>query len=362
MKILYIYKYGLLGGVCTQIYNRLRYLEKKSEVDLLFFHDFGVSKLFVETNNVYFADNSKQIADIILKNNYDIISIIDTPQTFPAVKNIVNLPKIILEIHTTTKYIKYLKELRKNTDMLDKITCLVVPSAYLKKRVEDDFGFKGIKPVIIIPNVLDITHFHSKDVKINSNKRIILWVGKLDDHKNWKGFLKIASIIMEETDNCIFWMLGGSTAPENVVREFIKKMCNSNLLEAVNWLPYVDYEYMPNVYNLVAKSKGCLLITSIDESFGMIMAEAIVSGCSVISSSVGYLSESLSQFGSDVLYEYGNYNKAASIVIDHINNPDRLSKLFQEKSFMVKDIVSIDKAGKYYFDLLKKTLEDTIVI
>ena len=358
MKILYIYRFGILGGVCTQIYNRLGYLRGKADVELLFSNDYGASRLFEKTNKLYFAADNRYVEKIISENHYDLISVIDTPQVFPAIESAVPTAKLVIEVHTTTKNIKYLEELRSNENILERVNCLIVPSEYLKWQVAENFGFDGIKPIIVVPDCLDTKHFSVKNVSVDINKKVVLWVGKLDDHKNWKGFLEIARILKGGRDDCVFWMVGGSTAQEEIVRELVSTLDAYGLMESVKWLPYVDYNHMPGVYRIISKSGGCHLITSVDESFGMTMAEAISTGCPVIASSVGALPEVLNHFKSSVLYKYGDYEKAASLVLRHLNNPEKLHGECAEKSLFFRDCFSQDRVGKYYFDVLNAALDD----
>lgn len=353
MKILYIYKYGIIGGVCTQIFNRLSFLNSNLEVELLFFQDHGASKLF-RKNKIYITSDTQEISTIIRENGYDLISIIDTPESFPAIENLgPKMPKIIIEVHTTTSNISYLKDLRTNEDFLKNVHFIATPSIYLKNRIEGEFEFKGVLPVHIIPNTLDMSIFNDYDESHAPGKKIIAWVGKIDDHKNWKGFLEVASLLNKKSDQYHFWLIGGYTAPRYRIEELLHRIDHHGLFDKVKWLPLIKYSSMPKIYSLIKSSGGCLLITSLNESFGMTMIEAISVGCPVIASDVGALPEILKKISPDLLYPYGDYEKAAELVDTWLAEPQKSIALFNSNMEWIKSEYDIAPVAKKYFELIK---------
>jgi glycosyltransferase involved in cell wall biosynthesis len=356
LKILYIYKYGIFGGVCTQIFNRLSYLNEVARVDLLFFKNYGASRLFKE-NKIFFTDKISKISKIIHGGAYDFISIIDTPEALDALKHN-HLPdtKVIIEVHTTTANISYLNDLRDNIERMDYISYIITPSEYLKERIENEFRFKNVKPVHIIPNTLDTTLFSYITPSIVPDRKIVLWVGKLDDHKNWQGFLEVAAMISDKNKECLFWIIGGYTAPKERIQEFIRMIDNLDLSEKVKWFPLIKYEHMPLVYSLVLKSGGCHLITSLNESFGMTMIEAISVGCPVISSNVGALPEVMNGISTDLLYDYKDNEQAAAKLQKVLDNQAYYNQLFENKKEIMRSEYSIETAARNYFQLLQRSL------
>lgn len=356
MKILYIYKYGIFGGVSTQIYNRLSYLNSLATTELLFFKDYGVSRLFKE-NKMYFTDKIWEITSIIQNGSYDLISIIDTPEAIDALtQNPTTENKVILEIHTTTANISYLTDLRENIDRLKHISFFVTPSEYLLNRIENEFCFKNVKRCHIVPNTIDTELFNYLIDSPTPGKKIVLWVGKLDDHKNWEGFLEIASKVAAIDDDLIFWMVGGYTAPKERIQKLITMIDDLDLTEKVKWFPLIKYEHMPLVYSIVRKSGGCHLITSLDESFGMTMIESLAIGCPVIAANVGALPEVMNKISPELLYEYGDYAKGAELLQKLMNEPERFRQRMESKIESIREEYSISVAAKKYYTLIKNSV------
>ena len=50
------------------------------------------------------------------------------------------------------------------------------------------------KPIAVFTNVLDSEIFQRVNVEVTGSP-VIGWVGKIDDHKDWRAFMQISSII-----------------------------------------------------------------------------------------------------------------------------------------------------------------------
>jgi len=288
MRVLFIYLYCTKGGVETCLKNRLDCLDSNNlSVDLLFFHDFGGAELFDNINcNVIIENDNNKIKQMIFNNKYDVIISIDTPAAIKLINSINYKGFRILEVHTTYKEsLDYLIDLKEND--IDKI---VVPSMYEKNLVKELIHFNA--NIEIIPNGIDLSIFNLKDVNIEYNYPILLWVGRLDEHKNWELFLNIANELMLKYNKKIqFWVVGGLSSEKSQIDKFNKKINESNLYKCVKWFPKIDYSKMSYIYSCVAKSKGAYICTSKNESFGMTVIEAMACKCAVICNKVGALSE-----------------------------------------------------------------------
>ena len=80
MKILYCYRYGILGGVCTQILNRLGPLMTRHgiETHLLFAEDHGISRTLGDYPHVYFESDPAKVLDRVTQGAFDLAVVIDT--------------------------------------------------------------------------------------------------------------------------------------------------------------------------------------------------------------------------------------------------------------------------------------------
>jgi glycosyltransferase involved in cell wall biosynthesis len=353
MKLLYLYRFAILGGVVAQLKNRLKALPPGVEVHLGFLEEHGGISAFQGKAQTCILPTAEELTDLLRKQDYQVISVIDTPVVYPAIAAAKTRALIVNEVHTTyQRSLDYLTELRAMPPM----EVLLTPSEYLRAKVLQDYGYEGIRPVQVVPNCLDLDQFTYRPPTVPSKKRILLWVGKLDEHKNWRDFLAFAAQQALLREDCEFWMVGGETAPEESAAALLRDAEQGKLLSRFRWIQRLDYQAMPRLYSLVAQSGGAAVITAIDESFGMSMVEAMACGCPVVASRVGALPEVLAGELSQLLYPLHDLEALLSVMerlLDKAELRRQLAELGRERA----RLYSHEVVGRKYFELIKTLFE-----
>lgn len=290
MRVLYAYRYGIVGGVSTQLFLRKQALEQADkQCDLFFSQDNGLKRVLPpEMKGVYFGGFSSFRR--LLKKSYDAIIVIDTPELLSIAEGTFwKRNKVYLDVHTTTETgLSYLKGLS-----LKKITGVMVPSNYSKKMVE------SIRPdckgrLYIIPNILNTKVFFPKTLSFNSQDKgppKFIWVGKLDKHKNWRSALVYAYMFRELLGDVRLYVIGGYTAKNEIAKDFFELTYRLGISDIVIWIDQVENSQLAELYRQCARSGGAMLVTSRNESFGMAAAEALLCGCPLISNNLPVLKE-----------------------------------------------------------------------
>ncbi len=349
MRILYIYKYAILGGVTTQLANRLAYLKDKLEVHFLFIEDYGGIKTLQNHSFIKVTSEIREIARYIDSIGFDYVIVIDTLEAYEALKLCNSQPKVISEVHTTTTNLKYLEKLKHNLPM----QMFITPSHYLKNCIDNVYGFNEKIESYVVSNCLNTELFKPQETKKTENKNIILWIGKLDDHKNWRGFLDVCDRL-KHINKLEFWVIGGYTAPDYVVNDLVKTLQNLNLMDKVKWYSKVRYDMMPYIYNYVASSGGLTVSTSINESFGMTAIEALACKCPLLMPKVGALSEVLDGELSQFLYqEIDELYEKINIILGE-KELHKINTLLARGYKKVNDVYSIKNVGEKYLEILKE--------
>ncbi|WP_144937401.1 glycosyltransferase family 4 protein [Paenibacillus sp. 32O-W] len=357
MKILYIYKYCILGGVTTQLVNRLNYLSQMCTPYFVFLSDHGGRSAFNGYPHIYILDNKQKMINFLNQNKFDLIVTIDTYEIYEVIDELKINVTVIHEVHST-----YITTLMKLKEVLAKseIAAIITPSEYLKNKIIMNYSEKSNIPIYCVENCLDTSLFSYKDVIYESlnNERMLLWVGKLDDHKNWKFFIEVAVDLKAHLKgDVIFQLVGGHTAPDSIKNEFIRTISKYKIDGFFNWIPFVDYKNMPEIYSKVAKSGGLCISTSIDESFGMSLIEAISCNCPVIAPKVGAIPEILDGNLSQYLYEVNNKEDCINKIIRRLEiismDEDYITKY--GNSFIFSNY-NIPKIGNKYLEVILKTV------
>lgn len=357
MKICFCYRYLILGGVTTQIVNRLKYLSGRAEVACLYLEDFGGACALRHLEDITVLADAKDQREYFARRRFDVVSVIDTPMIYRPLLDAGYRGPVVNEVHTTTKNLSYLDELRRDPRALSAIRAILTPSGYLARRIEVEFGFAGQKPVRVVPNCLDTGAFSPDPTPPFPQRPVVLWVGKLDDHKRYDDFLELAAQLCRAGENCEFWLAGGQTAKHERAMALYRALDRLDIADRTRWLCQVDYAHMPRLYALAAGSGGCLVITSSNESFGMTAAEAMACGLPVVASRVGALPELIQEESTGFLYELGDVAAAAQKVKAVLADAGLRQRIAQAARARVERISSIDSAGAAFFDAVRSVVE-----
>lgn len=281
MKILYAYRYGIVGGVAMQLILRQQALHAEGVgCDLYFSQDNGLRVLLDGARGVFFG-NRIRYGTLLNQGGYDHVIVIDTPELLAASYAAwwQRPRKVWLDVHTTTTMgLGYLAHIK-----AEKLTGVMVPTHYSAALVQN--FLPAVLPAVI-PNVINDKVFcpasASGSSKKSENIREFVWVGKFDSHKNWRLALVYARLLQELFGNVRFTLVGGYTASATTGQAFFEMADRLGLLAVIRWVDRIDNQQLVNLYRVCGCSGGAMLVTSRDESFGMAVAEALMSGCPVI--------------------------------------------------------------------------------
>lgn len=351
MKVLISYIFCTTGGVETALKNRIQHLiGTENQVDLLFLYDYGGKAIFENLNcNVFIDNDARRIQQIIEAGNYDAVISIDTKEVLDILYSMGYKGKIGLEVHTTyLQGLSYLQNLRENF-----IDFIIVPSQFQKELL-----YKNIKieaPVYVLPNAVDTEEFSYRHFELNEKKKILLWVGRLDQHKNWRRFIDLAARIHQQSDAYEFWIVGGLKAEYSELKDFETEIYSKNLQTCLKWLPYVRYKKMANMYSCVGASGGAYVITSKMESFGMTVLEAMACDCPVISNDVGALGELVMNDKTGLLInmEEAEPDDVKDAIIAYTNDESAVKMHVAKSKEMVHERFSSKAVGQAFVELLE---------
>lgn len=281
MNLLYAYRYGIVGGVSTQLLLRQRAMQQMGHrCDLFFSQDNGLRGVLPEQQGVYFGAECSY-RRLLKQGGYDHVVVIDTPELLAQAFSVwwQQPRKVWLDVHTTTANgLAYLNHLNSG-----RLAGVMVPTHYSASLAAK--RLPGITPHVL-PNVLDHQVFSLPSGHVSkvseADVRHFIWVGKLDAHKNWRLALIYARLLKDLFGSVQLTMVGGYTAPAATGEALFELAGKLELLDALRWIDRIDNQALAALYRLCGRSGGAMLVTSRDESFGMAAAEALMCGCPLI--------------------------------------------------------------------------------
>lgn len=353
MRIAYFYRYGILGGVATQLINRLSYLDQRTDVSVRIFfgQDNGLSKTLRPSDTILYGLSSREIKRHLVYFDPDIITVIDSPEYIPFARRYCPSAKVITEVHTTVdRGLSYLDEPGFETDYF------MVPSRYSQDLVSKRADIDSHR-ILVTPNSLNTELFRKTTVTEPPSTPIVLWVGKLDEHKNWREALAIARALRRKGTEFELWMVGGETAPAENTEEVLNTAEAYGVIDVFRWFDRIEYSAMPALYNGASESGGCKLVTSINESFGMSVLEALCCGCPVVSTEVGAIPDIAPSQNYIKLYPLSDISQATSLVAYFIGeNAYALQQELLEDRSTIASRFSPEHVGEKYLQELQKLL------
>lgn len=309
MKVLFVYRFLTTGGVEVVLRARLDGLNG-SVIDgrAWFLKQVDGGAIFSGSGRDPYFGGLSRLEAHLRGNNYDVISVIDTPEVFPLLAHVPPCTRIIIEAHTP--YLENLEYLR-SLDGLN-IASIFVPSEFqaslVKKRLKRQI------PVLSLPNPLR-TSFTSEplDLKPTPTKPILAWIGRLDALKNWRQALKTVSLLKKRSWDVEFWM-AGRLVERATAHELYQAAKRAGILDRLKWFENFPHERMHRWLDAVRESGGVVLSTSNGESFGMTVAEAMARECAVVVPDVGPFREFITANHTGIFYRPKSMKDAASKV------------------------------------------------
>ena len=362
MKILVIWRLLTVGGVNAGWRNRAIYFKKHGiQTEFLYTKDHGGLHIMEDVAPVYLTKDKHEIVEIIQKNAYDAIIVVDTASAYKWIKKANYKGPVLIEARTP-ELIKLQPHIT-SFNGLNPLT-IIVPSHYQKRVVSiltDEI------PIHVIYNGIDTSFYRAlpkEDIHFNrepllrKNKKVIGWIGRLDRRKNWPMLVEIAKRIKSERDDVEIWLIGGAQSVQR--EEFVAVWHEEQLTDIIKWFPVIPYQEMPHIYSKIRESGGCTLATTKTESFGNTFIESMVSGVPVVAANMMPMTELVIQGETGLLYRDQSVQDAKEQLYKMIDNRELQQEMSQKAIKHVHQHFAIKIVAQQYIDLLKKLVQPNL--
>ncbi|MFC5405482.1 glycosyltransferase family 4 protein [Cohnella soli] len=140
----------------------------------------------------------------------------------------------------------------------------------------------------------------------------LLWVGRLEDNKNWQDFLLIGAETIKRKPGTRLWMFGDPALAEPGQYDQFRLLASLlGVLHAIHHLHDIPNAHMPAYYSLAAQSGGVLCMTSKSEGAPYAALEALSCGCPIVTTDSGGVRSTVLAGKTGLYYEHGNIEEAA---------------------------------------------------
>lgn len=287
MRKLFIYPNCSKGGVISVIRGRAR-AEKDTEFDVVFFNDRGGRNAFSDLDNVNIRlvrqDRSQNYFAYLTQHfTYDQVNVLSHPKTANLLSANDDLA-VTYEFHSSDMSIvkKEIGELN-----LDRLAAITAPTPQMVKAITN-FMPARIKPrMSVVPNLVDTALFNEQSptdfftnskFELDSQTIPMVWVGRFDKGKGYGYALRTLAQLPEKY--FCFFVVSLESNPERA-NQFYREAAEMGVLHRVRLFIDLPQSAMAELLSSTRQRRGWLMSTSLMESFGYSVAEALACGLRV---------------------------------------------------------------------------------
>jgi glycosyltransferase involved in cell wall biosynthesis len=315
VRVLFVYKYLTLGGVEAVLRARLDGLAASGiEAHAWFFHDYGGRSIFRGREDRLHVGPVEECLRFARRERFDLLSSIDSEEVLPGFAGSPERPRLVMECHSAyLANIEYLRGLAAYRP-----AAVFTPSEGQARLVRERVG--GEIPVRVVPNPLRREFVEEPPpFPAPPPHPAIAWIGRLDDHKNWRGFLEIAGLLGRRGVEHEAWIIGKPVEADGPAR-LLAAAREEKALRRLRWFGALPYGRIPTFLDAVRDSGGVVVSTSRGESFGLTIAEAMARRCAVAAPRHSAFPEFVEPGRTGALFTPGDANSAADRIQELIAN------------------------------------------
>ncbi len=334
MKIAFINNKCHFTGVDAALKNRIEFLEKLKVECIMVFLEHGFEEEAFKALQYSVADSYEKLKKIL--EECDVIVTVIIPENL--MRLICSLGKtVIYECHACGPY-----------TYLEKLATYGVSVVVFPSKVSFDEAKKSIPEGVksfVIPNCPPIENNKPQPEKNDSDCIPLLWVGRLEENKNWMLFINLARELKE---GYIIRVITDISFDRDYSR-FVDIIKKENLESRFDIITNCPNAQMQAWYS-ASSAKGCYISSSYKESFGMTIVEAMKAHCPMVISDIPVFREVA---GDGALYfEPDDYKGCEQQVYSICENKELRSGKIEELSKRYNDFYDGNKVCQEYLDMI----------
>ncbi|RIW39109.1 glycosyltransferase [Bacillus salacetis] len=353
MKILFVY-YVPSGGVETLARQRTAALANSGiQFQFLFFSQgAGMQNIKEKT---WITNDDTQISSILHSERFDAIIVGSDYPFLERVRKLGYTGKLIYEVQgmgilsTADSILKYAQPyVNQYADAI-----LLPKTPHLVSLIDK---YYPLKKKYSFHNCIDTTNFTYVTEGVSAEPYMLLgWVGRLEENKNWKEFLKISKRLVTSHPNLRIWIFTDSNLnPPSEVRAFQKMARTLKLQRHITMLSNIPYNQMPTYYTRIGNSGGMLCSTSKYEGFGYAMVEAMCCLCPVLTTDSDGIKSFIFHNSTGKIYRQGDINHAVREATDFIHNAPLKAQIRQNAQQYIKQHFTPEIYAANFLQMLRE--------
>ncbi|MBQ6921194.1 MAG: glycosyltransferase [Bacilli bacterium] len=217
-----------------------------------------------------------------------------------------------------------------------------VPVAITKQLSAISSSYYKVENVPFINNGSDLEPFVNK-IELNKRNYDIVVVGRFSEQKNHKFLIPAFAELKKLVPSLKVALVGGGELFDEI----------KELAKQHNVLDFVDFKGLMNSPAEVVNDSKIILLGSLFEANPLSLLEGMSSGCIVVSTNVGGVSDIIKEGENGFLFEVNDQNKFLSITSNILNNINSYRNMSKHNTEYSKNF-SMNKCAKDYIELFNR--------
>lgn len=321
-RICFVYPWATVGGVERVLLNRLIVFKEHFpdlDVDILFFCDGGgLASLSEAINTLDLRANIIVASKFPSEKKYDLVFCIDAPQAFELCEE--RGFKYLAECHTPyAENRSYLRTLPLKCELV------TVPSPLFGNRVRNEIR-NGSEPLPFVLRNFIPWDAEAESLAIQTPdwvRRPILFMGRLDLHKDPTTMLEAFKILDEKRPDTFFGLICGPQSNDLNIYNEINRLKIRSLVQVLPPVPFLSTE---SLLKSVRQRRGIFVSPSKGETFGLVAAEALAVGLASVLSDIPEHRYLVKGRENEMTYPLGDTIALAETTLNLVDNYEEFSR------------------------------------
>lgn len=335
MKVLFVF-YIPSGGVETLNRQRCKALQEVGITSHFLYLSPGKGMQNIKDIPTFVTNNDEEIKGILRDGNYTAVIIVSDLYFIKRVRSLGYKGMVFWEVQGYGNKPDAREAFRIASEDIEQYKGVLYPKTpYIMEMAEQFFPEEKRYNY---HNCIDFECFSHKALP-KEPAPVMGWVGRIEENKNWRDFLKISHHLKKLHPQLKIWMFEDSTlcSPEQRA-QFRKLVQELGLEDSLTLQDNVPNAEMPDYYSRIADSGGLLCSTSKLEGFGYAVLEAVCCKCPVLSTDSDGVRSFILHNETGKFYPHGDINQAvleANIIMTDVPLRNSLTAKALERARML---------------------------
>lgn len=183
---------------------------------------------------------------------------------------------------------------------------------------------------------------------------IIGWVGRLEENKNWRDFLEIGSLLIQENPSIQLWMFEDDSLSYPSQRNaFEQKVHELKIKEHLTVYQNEPHHKMADYYSIIGDSGGFLCSTSKVEGFGYAVLEAMLCRCPVLATDSDGVKSFITHNETGKFFEFGNIEQAVQEAKQLMKDRSLREKIIEAGVQHIQENFSLEQYAIHFTNMIE---------